>query len=94
MPGFASWTSIRTPSTLPRPFRTLQSAIRTTVLEFEPRICNISVRHLLTRIPQQAAGFRTTPSPRAEGVRNASLPTQMSPEAEIEARGVLPVAAG
>lgn len=84
VPGFGIVDFTDFVHTFPTAIQTLQASIRATVLEYEPRICNISVRHLPEADPL-VLRFEITAQPAGKGVRGMlRFRTQMSPGGKIE----------
>ncbi|NPC71205.1 type VI secretion system baseplate subunit TssE [Corallococcus sp. AB004] len=84
VPGFGIVDFTELVHTFPMAIQTLQSAIRATVLEFEPRVRNVSVRHVPDADPL-VLRFEITAQPADRGARGMlRFRTQMSPGGKVE----------
>ncbi|AKF82211.1 type VI secretion system baseplate subunit TssE [Myxococcus faecalis] len=84
VPGFGVMDFTDLVHTFPTAIQTLQSAIRATVLEFEPRIQHVSVRHV-PDVDPLLLRFEITAQPAGRGARGMlRFRTQMSPGGKVE----------
>jgi type VI secretion system protein len=84
VPGFGIVDFTDLVHAFPASIQTLQSAIRATVLEFEPRLRNVSVRHLPDEDPL-VLRFEITAQLVGQGARGGlRFRTQVSPGGKVE----------
>lgn len=84
VPGFGVVDFTDLVHTFPSAIQTLQAAIRATVLEYEPRLRNVSVRHLPDEDPL-VLRFEITAQPSDRNARGVlRFKTQMSAGGKVE----------
>ena len=84
VPGFGVVDFTDLVHSFPSSIQTLQAAIRATILEFEPRVRNVSVRHVPDEDPLLLR-FEITAQPADRGARGVlRFRTQMAPGGKIE----------
>jgi type VI secretion system protein len=84
VPGFGIVDFTDLVHAFPAAIQTLQAAIRATVLEYEPRLRNVSVRHVPDEEPL-VVRFEITAQPVDRGARGVlRFRTQVSPGGKVE----------
>jgi type VI secretion system protein len=84
VPGFGGVDFTDLVHSFPYSIQTLQGAIRATILEFEPRLRNVSVRHVPDEDPLMLR-FEISAQPADRSARGVlRFRTQMSPGGKIE----------